>query len=198
MPNVDPNQITFRTGLGRELTFEEVDENFNQIKVMAEDYLDSFVFFEDMKNDAEQAADDANDALGEIQGMIPPLTGNARKVFTVADNETDIIWYGREVSNVASTGTLTPNAYTHKQYNVTNLSANLTIQAPTGDYLEGDTLLFRVKDNGSIRSITWNGVYRAVGVVLPIETVESKTVYIGCVYNGADSRWDVIAVALEE
>jgi hypothetical protein len=36
-----------------------------------------------------------------------------------------------------------------------------------------------------------------VGITLPATTVVSKTLYVGCVYNSADARWDAIATAQE-
>jgi len=39
--------------------------------------------------------------------------------------------------------------------------------------------------------------FRVVGVTLPTTTVPSKLIYIGCIYNSADSRWDAVAVSQE-
>jgi hypothetical protein len=58
--------------------------------------------------------------------------------------------------------------------------------------------VLRLKDNGTARALTWtttSGAYRAVGVTLPTTTVLGKTLYIGCLYNAADSFWDVVAAA---
>jgi hypothetical protein len=37
----------------------------------------------------------------------------------------------------------------------------------------------------------------AIGVGLPATTVISKTLYLGMIFNSADTKWDVIAVAQE-
>jgi hypothetical protein len=62
-------------------------------------------------------------------------------------------------------------------------------------------MIFRFKDNGTAQSLTWttgsSKAFRAVGITLPTATVVSKTLYVGCVYNSADSRWDAIATAQE-
>jgi hypothetical protein len=62
-------------------------------------------------------------------------------------------------------------------------------------------MLFRIKDNGSARSISWttgaSKAFRAIGVTLPTTTVINKTLYVGCVYNSTDSRWDAVAVSQE-
>ena len=42
-----------------------------------------------------------------------------------------------------------------------------------------------------------NAVFRAVGITLPTTTVASKVLYLGCMFNAAESKWDVIAVKQE-
>lgn len=101
------------------------------------------------------------------------------------------------IASTASGSTITPTADATDQYNVTALAVAATIAAPSGSPADGQKLLLRFKDNGTARALTWNSIYRAVGVTLPTTTVISKTVYVGCVYNAADSKWDVVAVAQE-
>lgn len=100
------------------------------------------------------------------------------------------------VVTVATTATLTATAAAN-QYNITGQNGALTIAAPTGVFLDGQGLLFRIKDNGTARAITWNGVFRAVGVTLPTTTVLSKILYVGAKWNNAESKFDVIAVGQE-
>ena len=97
------------------------------------------------------------------------------------------------VVTVAATATLTATSAAN-QYNITGQNAALTIAAPTGTFLDGQGLLFRIKDNGTARAISWNAVFRAVGVTLPTTTVISKVVYVGAKWNAAESVFDVIAV----
>lgn len=103
----------------------------------------------------------------------------------------------RGVTTTASTSTLTPDSLTH-MYQITALAAALSIANPTGSPINGQSMLIRIKDNGTARGITWSGTqYRAIGVTLPTTTVISKTMYIGCIYNSADTKWDVLAVGQE-
>jgi hypothetical protein len=97
------------------------------------------------------------------------------------------------VVTVASTATLTPAA-TSNQFNVTAQNAALAIAAPSGTMADGQGILIRIKDNGTARAISWDAVYRAVGVTLPLTTVLGKVLYIGGKYNAAESVVDVIAV----
>ena len=67
-------------------------------------------------------------------------------------------------------------------------------------------MMFRIKDNGVARSLAFvlgsAKAFNAVGVSLPTTTanlsgVAGKWLYIGCIYNAINSRWDVIAVTQE-
>ena len=85
------------------------------------------------------------------------------------------------------------------QYELTSLSTAVSIAAPTGSPVDGQQIIYRIKDGGAgpfaITMLTTAGNFRAVGVTLPTTTVGSKVLYIGCIYNGQDSLWDVVAVA---
>jgi hypothetical protein len=83
----------------------------------------------------------------------------------------------------------------------TALANALTINADAGTPTDGQRTVLRFKDNGTAQALTWttgsSKAFRAVGVTLPTTTVIGKTVYVGCLYNIADSRWDVVAVSQE-
>jgi hypothetical protein len=98
------------------------------------------------------------------------------------------------VVTTASSATPTPNG---ELFTVTALAAGATFAAPAGTPVNGQRLLIRIKDNGTARTLAWNAIYRAVGVPLPTTTVIGKTIYVGIIYNSADSKWDVIATAQE-
>jgi len=98
----------------------------------------------------------------------------------------------------AAGGTITPTSDATNQYTITALGAAATFAVPSGTPIDGQKLTIRIKDNGTARALTWTtsaGGYRIIGTTLPTTTVISKTVYVGCVYNSADSFWDVVAVA---
>lgn len=96
-----------------------------------------------------------------------------------------------------TSGTPAPSADSHDQYNVTALATAPTVSAPTGTPTDGQKLIIRIKDNGTARALAWNAIYRAVGVPLPTTTILSKTLYCGFIYNAADTKWDLVAVAQE-
>lgn len=101
-------------------------------------------------------------------------------------------------TSVASSATPAPTGdkLINRLY-ITALAANATISAPSGTLANGNTLIIRIKDNGTSRTLAYNSVFRAVGVTLPTATTASKTIYLGCIYNSTDSKWDVTAVAEE-
>jgi len=101
-------------------------------------------------------------------------------------------------TNTVSSGTpITPTADVSDQYTVTALAVNASFASPSGTPTNGQKLIIRIKDNGVVRTLTWNtaaGGYRAIGVSLPTVTVAGKTIYVGCIYNANDLFWDVVAV----
>jgi len=101
------------------------------------------------------------------------------------------------VTSAASASTLTPSIASADVYAYTALAAGLTINAPTGTPLDGDKLIFRILDNGTSQTLTWNATYTVIGVTLPTATTASKTTYVGCIYNANNTRWDVIAIATQ-
>ena len=98
---------------------------------------------------------------------------------------------------IVSASTITPTTSVD-MYTVTALATAADVAAPTGTPIEGQTLLIRIKDNGTARALTWNAIYRAVGTELPTTTTASKIMYIGAVYNSTEVKWDVVAVGIEE
>lgn len=103
----------------------------------------------------------------------------------------------KRTSTVASSATPTPNGDTDDLYTVTALATAATFGAPTGTPTEGQSLIIRIKDNGTARSLSWNAIYRIIGTTLPTTTVLNKTLYLGFIYNATDSKWDCLAVSQE-
>lgn len=82
------------------------------------------------------------------------------------------------------------------QYQLTAI-ANATTFTTTGTPVNGRSITIRLKDAGVAKALTWDAVFRTIGVTLPTTTVANKTHYIGCKYNSADTKWDVLAVWVE-
>jgi hypothetical protein len=58
-------------------------------------------------------------------------------------------------------------------------------------------LTIRIRDNGGAQTLAWNAIFRVIGTTLPTTTVAGKLVYVGCIYNQLDTKWDVVSVAQE-
>lgn len=101
------------------------------------------------------------------------------------------------VQSVVSSATVTPNADTDDEVVITAQAVGLTIANPSGTPTNGQALIIRILDNGTARTIAFGTIFRAIGITLPTTTVISKTLYIGCIYNSADSKWDVLGINQE-
>lgn len=101
------------------------------------------------------------------------------------------------VASTTSSATPTPTIDTASVYGVTALAVGATFGAPTGTPADGQSLLIRIKDNGSPQTLAWNAIYRAIGTTLPTTTVAGKQLYVGARYNANATKWDVLAVGVE-
>ena len=99
------------------------------------------------------------------------------------------------VNTTTSSSSITINSDTTDQYTVTALAVGTTFNAPTGSPSNGQKLTIRIKDNGTAQTIAWNAIFRVIGTTLFTTTVANKTFYVGCIYNSADTTWDVVSVA---
>jgi hypothetical protein len=102
-----------------------------------------------------------------------------------------------KIISTTSSATPTPNCDTTEMYILTALGVAAAFGIPTGTPSHGQRLIIRIKDDGTIRALSWNAIYRVVGTTLPVATVASKYIYVFCVYNTTDTKWDVLAVNQE-
>jgi hypothetical protein len=128
---------------------------------------------------------DGTELVHVVQG------GNSRKATTRA-----LAQLAPAIQSVTSSATVTPT-FSNDQVNITAQAAGLTLANPTGTAVDGWGIVIRIKDNGTARSILYGTQYRAIGVTLPTTTVISKTLYLAMIFNNADTKWDVVAVAQE-
>ena len=103
------------------------------------------------------------------------------------------------IGTITSAATITPTADTVDQYNVTALAQTASFAIPSGTPTNGQKLSIRIY-SAATQTISWvttAGGYRVIGTTLPTSNTGTKTTYVGCVYNAADSYWDVVAVATQ-
>lgn len=117
--------------------------------------------------------------------------------------------------NVSPTGRITPrvsvtnapaspfswNSNNYDEFVLTGISNALTISVDSGTPVQGQTIIFRLKDAGTSQTLTWtqSGAqsFRQIGAFLPAATTANKTTYVGAIYNSTDSYWDVVAVTTQ-
>ena len=95
------------------------------------------------------------------------------------------------VTAIASSSTPTPNADTTDLYDITALTDNATFGAPTGTPSNGQPMIIRIKDDGTVQTLAFNAIYRFIGVTAPTTTVANKIIYLPMIYNSNDTKWDV-------
>lgn len=101
----------------------------------------------------------------------------------------------KRIGTTASSTTPTPDADLYDQYNITALAAGATFGAPTGTPTHGQSLVIRIKDNGTARSLAFNAIYRfSTEMTAPTTTIINKTLYLGFIYNTTDTKWDCVAI----
>jgi hypothetical protein len=130
-----------------------------------------------------------------------------REVQTITATDSNVITISnkRIIPRISSAATITSplvwNSDNFDQYCATAQNTGLTINADSGNPVDGQKIIFRFLDNAVAQALTWTTgaakAFRAVGVSLPTTTVAGKTLYVGCSYNASVLRWDVIAVAQE-
>lgn len=101
-------------------------------------------------------------------------------------------------STIASATNITMTSDSSDIYTVTAQAVNPTIKPPSGTPVDGQSLILRLKDNGTARTITWDtttasGFRASSDLSLPTTTVISKTMYCGFRYNSDDTQWDFVS-----
>ena len=160
---------------------------------------------------------DAINLESQVTGVLPPENGGTGGILPAANGGTgsDTLPDGGLVGQSAvqtltnkiieprsnSLTSVSPLAWSSDTADIwclTELSQNLTITADTGSPTNGRKMIFRIKDDGTSRTISWTSgtakSFRQIGQTLPTATTAGNTLYVGCVYNSDDARWDVVAV----
>ena len=99
--------------------------------------------------------------------------------------------------STTNTATLVVNVDTTDFSEITALAQALTISAPTGTAINGQTFMIRLKDNGTVAAIAFNTIFATGGVTLPTTTVAGKWLHLGFIYNSTITKWQLIGSAQE-
>lgn len=153
-----------------------------------------------------------NNLASTFQYVITPSAITADRIATLP-----LLTAGDTFTFNAMMGTLTNKRITKRVTTITS-NANPTINTDNCDVVDitaqaaaiasmttnlsgtptnFQTLVIRLKDDGTARAITWGTSYEARGVALPTTTVLSKVLTIGFIYDTTTSKWGCVASAQE-
>ena len=129
---------------------------------------------------------------------LPTASATNRGALSSADWTTfnDKASYTPRVQTVASSATVTAVS-TNDIVTITAQAVGLTLANPTGAFVEGQSLIIRIKDDGTARSIAYGTNFREIGVTAPTTTTANRTTYLGCIYNSTDTKFDIVGVCTE-
>jgi len=138
--------------------------------------------------------------------VLPPTTKVSTTLIAVAIyNATDTKWdvVYAEFEGVKARGsealtgsTPTPNWGAYQQSNIT-ASSGITIGEPTGTFADARRRVLRIEDNGSSQTLAFNAIFRAIGFTLPTATVAGKVMYLACISDEIDTKWNVLSYRYE-
>lgn len=103
----------------------------------------------------------------------------------------------KRVSSIVSSATPSINIDSYDALTITALATAITSMSSglSGTPTPLRPLIFRFKDDGTARAITWGASFRAsTDLALPTTTVLGKTLYVGFLYNEVSLTWDLLAV----
>lgn len=100
----------------------------------------------------------------------------------------------KRITSITSSATPTVNTDNCDCVTITALATDITSMTTnlSGTPTNFQTLLFRIKDDGTARAITWGASFEAKGGALPTTTVISKVLTVGFVYDTVTSKWGCV------
>lgn len=106
---------------------------------------------------------------------------------------------GTRLQTVVNAVTVTPTADLTDVLDITALAQDVTIENATGDIVNFQKLIIRIRDAGVSCMISWGTAYISGGSSLPDHTVGSKILTLGFIYNTANSlnKWQLVALSRE-
>lgn len=102
----------------------------------------------------------------------------------------------KRVGSVTSGASYTIDTDSYDCFSFTALGTNINSISASGTPTNFQTLIVRIKDNGTARTIVWDvAKFSNYGVALPSTTVISKVLTVGFIYNSAQTIWGCVASA---
>jgi hypothetical protein len=103
------------------------------------------------------------------------------------------------ITTITSSATPTVNTDDCDMVTITALAAAITSMTSglTGTPNNGEMLLYRIKDNGTARAITWGASFAAAGASLPTTTVLGKVLHVLFIWDSVAAKWFCLSTAQE-
>ncbi len=141
--------------------------------------------------------------LGGLTSSFPYIkVSGASLLVRLADDSADGQISGRftpRITTIVSNATPTVNTDATDAVTITALAAAITDASTnlSGTPVNFQKLIYRIKDDGTARAITWGASFEAKGVALPTTTVISKVLTVGFIYDTVTAKWGCVASAQE-
>lgn len=94
------------------------------------------------------------------------------------------------ITSITSSATIQANCGTTDTYTVLALATNATINPPTGTPVDDQSMRYRIKDNGTFKTLTFGSGF-AFMTTPPQYTVPTKYLYIDTSFNSNINKWVV-------
>lgn len=162
-------------------------------------------------------APDGSMNLEEIFGMIPMVASiptwtpiRFRDGFACDTTRAIIYYYDftnnvwktvttnrRNVVSITTASSYTINTDVYDTLSITALAGTINTIAVSGTPNNFDTLIVRIKDNGTSQTIAWSTDFASYGSTLPTATTISKVLTVGFLYDSVAALWGCVAVQLQ-
>ena len=102
------------------------------------------------------------------------------------------------VKTFTSDATPDVNADDYDAVTITAQAVAITDVNMSGTPTNFQKLIFRIKDSGVARALTFGSDFEAKGVDLPTTTIASKVMTLGFIYDSVSEKWGLVALSQEE
>ena len=103
-------------------------------------------------------------------------------------------------TTITSSATPTVNTDNFDFVDITALAVNITSMTSglTGTPNNFERMVYRIKDNGTARTIIWGAAFASSMALLPTTTIAGKVITVGLMRDTTKGTWECVAVDIED